>query len=384
VYPTLSDLLHDLFGLQVPLPIQTFGFFVALSFLAAAYTLSLELRRKEKDGLLQPVMRQVWQGQGATPSQYAVSVLLGFIIGYKVVYFMLNYQALVEDPQGSLLSLTGSWWGGIAFAAASAGMRYMESEKEKKKKRELLNVQVHPADLVSNLTMVAAVSGILGAKLFHNLEYPDVFFRDPWGELMSFSGLTMYGGLIAGAIAVIGYGRKHGLPALQLSDAAAPGLMLAYGVGRIGCHLAGDGDWGIVNTASRPGWLGFLPDWTWSYTYPHNVVNEGIPIPGCQGHHCFVLQEGVFPTPLYESITCILLFFLLWSLRRRWNAPGMIFSAYLLLNGVERFFIEKIRVNARYHLAGLSFTQAELISLILVILGLAGLYFFRRKKAVTA
>jgi phosphatidylglycerol---prolipoprotein diacylglyceryl transferase len=230
--------------------------------------------------------------------------------------------------------------------------------------------------------MVAAVSGLLGAKIFHNLEYPQDLIDDPVDALLSFSGLTMYGGLIVGAIATIWYGRKHGIPALVLCDATAAGLMLAYGFGRIGCQVAGDGDWGIVNTAPMPSWMSFLPDWFWSYTYPHNVINEGIPIPGCIGKHCYMLEQPVYPTPLYESIICIAFFFILWSVRKNFTVPGKFFSLYLLLNGFERFAIESIRVNSKYHLGGISFTQAQLISLLLIITGIAGLLLLKNKPAL--
>lgn len=157
--------------------------------------------------------------------------------------------------------------------------------------------------------------------------------------------------------------------------------MLAYGTGRLGCQLAGDGDWGIINTAPKPGWMSFLPDWFWSFRYPHNVINEGVAIPDCTGHHCSELLHPVFPTPLYESIACIALFFVLWSMRKKWNIPGIMFSAYLLFNGIERFLIESIRVNSKYHLAGIAFTQAQLISVLLVITGIGGILYFRKRAA---
>jgi prolipoprotein diacylglyceryltransferase len=189
----------------------------------------------------------------------------------------------------------------------------------------------------------------------------------------------MYGGLIVGAIAVLSYANRHRIPLLQLCDAAAPGLMLAYGTGRLGCQLSGDGDWGIVNTQPKPDWLGFLPDWSWSFTYPNNVVNEGVPMADCAGKFCNELPQGVFPTPLYEAVACILLFFVLWSMRKSIKVPGRMFSAYLLFNGIERFFIELIRVNSKYQLGGLAFTQAQLISVLLMILGIAGWYKFRNR-----
>jgi phosphatidylglycerol:prolipoprotein diacylglycerol transferase len=151
-------------------------------------------------------------------------------------------------------------------------------------------------------------------------------------------------------------------------DVGGPGMMLAYSVGRIGCHLSGDGDWGIVNLHPKP--FSWLPDWSWAYTYPNNVAMSGVPIPGCAGRFCSILPEPVYPTPLYEVIVCFILFLILWRIRKHINYPGMMFGIYLMMNGLERFFIELIRVNTKYHVAGIAFTQAELISSILFICGL--------------
>ena len=96
----------------------------------------------------------------------------------------------------------------------------------------------------------------------------------------------------------------------MMCDVAAPGLMLSYGIGRIGCHLSGDGDWGIENVLSKPNWFIF-PDWMWAYTYPHNVIGEGVHIEGCVGKHCSELIPPVFPTPFYEAVACFILFFVL-------------------------------------------------------------------------
>jgi prolipoprotein diacylglyceryltransferase len=127
-----------------------------------------------------------------------------------------------------------------------------------------------------------------------------------------------------------------------------------------------------VNLSQKPGWLSWAPDWVWAYNYPNNVINEGIPIPGCEGAHCYMLPEAVFPTPLYEAIACIGLFFVLWMLRKRLKHTGQIFFLYLLLNGIERFFIEKIRVNNKFDLLGMQVTQAEVIATLLFITGLTG------------
>ena len=166
----------------------------------------------------------------------------------------------------------------------------------------------------------------------------------------------------------------------MLGDLVAPGLILAYGIGRIGCHVAGDGDWGIVNTLVKPEWLAFLPDWAWAYDYPHNIINHGVRIAGCTGPHCFQLAEKVFPTPIYETTMAVIIFAILWSIRKRIKTPGMLFAIYLMFNGAERFFIEKIRVNNVYHIAGIDITQAEIISPILFLAGLILLIVFKKTK----
>jgi phosphatidylglycerol:prolipoprotein diacylglycerol transferase len=303
-------------------------------------------------------------------------------LGFKLLYIVFNYTAFVNNPQHAILSTEGNWIGGILLAAVSAYLKYREKEKTRLPQPVTEDVVVHPYELVANMTMIAAVSGIIGARIFHILENFDSFIVDPMDMLLSFSGLTFYGGLIAGAIAVIVYARKYKIPTLHLIDACAPGLMLAYGVGRIGCQVAGDGDWGIDNLNPKPNWLSFIPDWAWSYRYPHNVGNEGVPIPGCIGHHCNQLANPVYPTPLYECIMSILLFIFLWSIRKRVKTPGILFCIYLIVNGIERFFIEKIRVNTLYHIFGHGITQAEIISTCLVILGVVGIVVLNKKKAL--
>jgi prolipoprotein diacylglyceryltransferase len=379
MYPTISDLLQDFFGFYLPLPIQTFGFMLAVSFLCAAYTLRLELMRKEGLGLLRSVEVKTIVGKAATPVDLLISFLSGFVVGYKLVYMFANYSEFVNDTQGVLLSMKGSLPGGLVLGVVFAYMRYRESEKQKLPTPKIEIQKLRPHELVGNITMVAALSGILGEKIFHNLENLDELAADPIGSLLSFSGLTMYGGLIVGAATVMWYGRKQGIQPLMLADATAPGLMLAYGTGRLGCQLSGDGDWGIVNMNVKPDWLSWLPDWAWAYNYPNNVISEGIPIPGCTGRHCMMLPDAVFPTPLYEAVACIGLFFLIWAVRKNFNVTGKVFAFYLLLNGIERLAIEQIRVNNEFSFLGMMVTQAEVIAVVLILLGVAGLTLLKKK-----
>jgi phosphatidylglycerol---prolipoprotein diacylglyceryl transferase len=380
MYPTLSYLLDDLFGLNIALPIQTFGLFMGLSFLLAAYVLMLELRRNERLGLIQPTTISYTRGEPMTAGELIFSSVIGFFIGFKLVEAIFNYGALVDNPQEFLLSGRGNLAGGIAGAILSGFLKYREKSKEKLDEPVTVSQQTYPHQLIANITFAAAIGGIVGAKIFHNLENIDDFIADPWGALFSFSGLTYYGGLIVAAVLVIGYGIKIKVKPLLLCDAAAPALLLSYGTGRLGCHLSGDGDWGIVNALQKPTWMNFLPDWTWAYSYPHNVLNEGTRIENCVGKHCFELIPPVFPTPLYEFVACSLLFLVLWKIRKSISVPGILFCVYLILNGIERFFIEQIRVNTKYHIMGHAITQAEIISVCLVLVGIMGIFVLRKRN----
>jgi phosphatidylglycerol:prolipoprotein diacylglycerol transferase len=384
MYATLSDLIKDLFGFYIPLPIQTFGFFMALSFMGAYIATSAELKRKEALGLISSFQRKVMMNKPVSQTDYILNIIVGALIGYKAIEMLLNYDALVQNPQDFILSARGNFIGLLAGGAVAFYLRKKEADAIKNKEQKEVLETIHPYKLMGNILFIAAIAGLLGAKIFHNLENLDEFSKDPIGAILSFSGLTFYGGLIIATGAVLYYTHKNHIPSLHMIDAAAPGLMLAYGIGRVGCQMSGDGDWGINNLAPKPEWMRFLPDWMWSFRYPHNVVSEGVPITGCEGAHCNILEYPVFPTPFYEAVMAIALFFVLWSLRKRIHTPGLLFSIYLILNGTERFFIEKIRVNTTYTIFNHHITQAELISSFMFIAGVAGcIYFYRTAKKKT-
>lgn len=364
--------------------IQSFGFFVALAFLVGAYYWTKELKRKEQEGLLGTTTNRVLVGQPATVVELITSGILGFLLGFKLFYIAFNFTAFTLNTQGFLLSTKGNFVGGLAMAAILAYLKYREKEKTKLAEPKWVEEIVHPYQEAGNMTLIAAFAGLLGAKIFHNLENWDDFVADPMGALLSFSGLTMYGGLICASIACIYYGHKHKITVTHLIDAAAPSLMLSYAVGRIGCQVAGDGDWGIDNIAPKPGWLSWAPDWMWSYDYAHNVNSVGEPIANClSDRYCNHLVPPVFPTPFYETLMCLFLFFVLWNIRRKVKTPGVLFCLYLIFNGIERFAIEHIRVNTLYHIGNFGFTQAQLISTLLFFTGIAGVFYFRKKAEIS-
>jgi prolipoprotein diacylglyceryltransferase len=380
MYPTISHLLNDLLGIQIPLPIQTFGFFMALAFIAAYYATTVELKRKTQNGLLQTITKTVKINTPVTVVDYIISIVIHAFIAFKLFEMFLDYDALVADPQRFILSTKGSWFGALVGGAYGYYLKKKETKQLEGKKEQWVQQTIQPHELMGNVVAIAAIAGLLGAKIFHNLENINELMADPVGALFSFSGLTFYGGLIVAAFSVLYYTSRHNIPNLVMMDAAAPALMLAYAIGRVGCHLSGDGDWGIDNLAPKPEWLAFMPDWFWAYNYPHNVINQGVPIAGCEGNHCYVLPNPVFPTPLYEALICMALFGLLWLLKTQFSIPGTLFFFYLILNGIERFLIEKIRINTTYQIGGNQVTQAEIISMAFIITGLAMLIFLHRKK----
>ncbi|HPG12313.1 MAG TPA: prolipoprotein diacylglyceryl transferase [Chitinophagaceae bacterium] len=373
MYPNLYYAFKDLFGVEWTFLrfVNTFGFFVAIGFIVSAVVLTAELRRKSKLGLFKPTEMQVMVGKPASFSDLALNFLLGFLLGYKIVALFILDNSATEDPQAFIFSTLGSWPAGIALGLLFAGLKWWEKNKTKLDKPEKRTIRIWPQDRVGEITILALVFGLLGAKIFDIFENWSGFLENPSDYIFSAKGLTFYGGLILAGIAIVWYARKHKIGIRYLSDAFAPTMMLAYSIGRIGCHVAGDGDWGIrSNLANKPG---FLPDWMWSYRYPHNVneMDPNVLIPGCEGKFCNQLAFGVYPTPLYEVIVCFILFLLIWALRKRFKIPGTLFAFYLMLNGIERFFIEKIRVNTRMDIFGFQPTQAEVISSLLFLGGLA-------------
>jgi len=369
MYPNLYYLVDDLFGVKLNglKLINSFGFFVAIAFVASGYVLYLELKRKEALGEFTSKEEKIIVGAPASTADLITNFIFGYLFGYKIVGAFTIENAL-NNTQAFILSLDGNIGAGIAVGAFMVYLKWREKDKEKLAKPETRILTVWPHDRVGEVVLQAALWGFLGAKIFHNLENIDDLINDPIGSLISFSGLTFYGGLILATIGVIVYIRKHNIRVIHFADAMAPTMLFAYAAGRIGCHISGDGDWGIPNFAPKP--FSWLPDWMWAYTYPHNVVNQGVAIPGCEGHYCNQLPVTVFPTTFYEIIIMFVLFAIMWSFRKKITQPGILTGIYLIFAGGERYFIEKIRVNNKYMSLPFQPTQAELISTFLILIGI--------------
>jgi phosphatidylglycerol:prolipoprotein diacylglycerol transferase len=204
-----------------------------------------------------------------------------------------------------------------------------------------------PRDWAYEMAFAALVGGIVGSRLDYVLQNWDSAADDLAGSLFGGTGLVWLGGVVGGAIAVILWARWRGFLEPRMFDMAAPALALGYAIGRVGCQLSGDGDYGKAT------------DMFWGMAYPEGTVRT--------------LQE-VHPTPVFETLAMGLVALVLWQLRDRVR-PGALFAIYLVLAGVERLLIEFIRRNEDV-LVGL--TEAQLISLAMVA---GGLYWLGRLRS---
>lgn len=216
----------------------------------------------------------------------------------------------------------------------------------------------YDSEIASSLVVWAAVGGIAGARLWVILDDWSAFVADPMSALFTGAGFTWYGGLFGGLLAVTVAMRRNGIPWFVGADAIAPGLILGHGIGRIGCQLAGDGDWGTVTTVP------------WGMAYPNAIVGWDYP-PGVVVH----------PTPLYEFFAYGLGFLLMWKLRTRPMATGSMFWLFLILSPFARFWIEFVRINPIV-LWGLS--EAQVTSIVLMAIGAINLIRTRTSTPATA
>lgn len=237
--------------------------------------------------------------------------------------------------------------------------------------KELKRKKINP-ELASNITLIALVAGVVGSKILYLLENFSEFLEDPFHMMFSPGGLTFYGGFILATASIYLYAKKRKIKFIQIADAVAPALLLAYGIARIGCHLAGDGDYGFPTD---------LP-WATDYsngTYPPSAAFKNFPDVVAKYGVNGVVPDNTLchPTPIYETIICTAFFFFLWKNREKWKTDGHMFYMYLILAGVERFSIEFLRLNPRL-LFGLS--EAQIIAAIIIIIGAIGINSLKREE----
>jgi phosphatidylglycerol---prolipoprotein diacylglyceryl transferase len=209
-----------------------------------------------------------------------------------------------------------------------------------------------PVDWAYEMTFAALIGGLIGARAWWVLDNLDEVKGDVLGGLFGGSGLTWYGGALGGAIAVLLWAWYRGWLSLALVDLAAVPLAMGYAVGRIGCQVSGDGDYG------KP-W-----DGPWAMAYPNGVVPT---------------DDKVHPTPIYETLTMAAVGIVLWRMRDR-LAPGRLFALYLVLAGLERFLVEFLRRNPE---VAVGLTLAQLISIAMLVAGTVWLVRTRDRTRLT-
>lgn len=193
-----------------------------------------------------------------------------------------------------------------------------------------------------NITALATVAGIVGAKLWHALESPHMLMQHPLSLLLDRAGFAWFGGLVGAILVLMWQGRVAKVGALGMLDLAAPAAAVGYGVGRLGCLLSGDGDYGIPTS---------LP---WGVSFPNGLVPT---------------TQHVHPTPVYELIAALVIAFYLWRRGRSEKPLGQITGEYLVWTGLARFLVEFIRINPRIYF-GMSNAQIASIGSIIVGVGL--------------
>jgi len=232
---------------------------------------------------------------------------------------------------------------------------------------------------------ITGLSGLAGSRLYHLLETPAEFFADPWPQLFSTMGFAFVGAIIGGFLALIFLAKRFRMPMLLMLDAASPAAALGYGIGRIGCLISGDGDYGIAT--NLPWGMAFNPLQPGSpilhfIRVDHGALEasygwkvRGLPLDGIVRVH---------PTPIYEFLVAVVIFWILWRLGGRTiktRAPnGIVFAAYLVLTGVARFLVEIIRINPR---SFYGLTNAQTASVVSIVAG-AILFASVRRASVAA
>jgi phosphatidylglycerol---prolipoprotein diacylglyceryl transferase len=214
-------------------------------------------------------------------------------------------------------------------------------------------------DFSSSLVVWAAIMGIVCSRLYFVIDNLPAYLHDPWSIIFSGSGFVWYGGLIGGMLAAYLVSRYYKVPFATTADMAGPALVIGQALGRIGCLLSGDGDWGVPTT---------LP---WGMQFPNAIVGwNGNTVRKLDGHNHLVsgFYSGVHvhPTPIYEAILYTAIFLFLWSRRKETKVPGQLFLLYMMLAGAARFMVEFLRVNPRVFM-GLS--EAQLIAIVMMVLG---------------
>lgn len=366
MYPNLSYFLHDYFNLPIDSwasVFKTYGISLAITFGICSMILKNELKWREIKGLIKPIA----ESSLTKWTESIFIVLISAMIGYKMVYIVSNINAFKINSRDMILSWQGSIIGGIFFILCSICIVYFSHEQPQNHGKNTTNFY----KLNTHMTVFIIIFALIGTKLFGIFEVD--FQEKTVNQIFNESGTNFLGGLFGGLFGGYIFCQIYKIPFYNLLDPIAPVMMFGYAMGRLGCHISGDGCWGIDNNLPTPNWFIF-PNWLWAYNYPHNVVDKGIDIVNTLGTHNKILEIPVFPTSLYEALFGFTMFFIFWGIRKKVAKPYLLFTYFLFFMGIERFLIEFIRINNKYYYVGFELSQAQYISLGLIIVSILSLW----------
>jgi prolipoprotein diacylglyceryl transferase len=330
-----------------PFTIYSYGLMLATGFMVGSYFLTKELHRRNLNA-------------NVTKSFYIVMRWLYFgLMALVVLTAVIEYGA---DLPSAALTLAGRNPITLAIVAVYVGIGvYITRQINKSSKASDI-------DLATAVVLIALVYGVTGTKILFLFENFGDFLHRPFEMLTSTSGLSFFGGPVLVIIVLVIFLRREHLPFLGVADSAAPSLLVAYGIGRLGCHFAGDGCYGFPTS---------LP---WGTDYSKGVVPPSIALsqfPEIVKQYPGGIPDTIplHPTPVYEFLACAILFVVLWSFRKSIKIEGRVFMLYLIFAGTERFFVEFLRLNPRV-LFGLSGFQ--IFAFFMIIIGIIGWYYLGR------
>ncbi len=333
-----------------PFTIYSYGLMLATGFMVGSYFLTLELRRRNLN-------RNVTRSFFVT-MRWMVITLTALLVFTALLEFGSGIFSQLSQLAGRnpLVLL-------ILAVFVAVGAYIMAQAKRTRHRSEI--------DLATAVVLISLVYGVFGTKILFLFENFGSFLQRPFDMLISTSGLSFFGGPVLVVIVLAIMLKKEKVKFLAVADSAAPSLLIAYGIGRLGCHFAGDGCYGFPTT---------LP---WGTDYSHGVV----PPSQALSHFPEIVKEfpngipdtlPLHPTPAYEFLICALLFLVLWWIRKSIRIDGRVFMLYLVFAGTERFAVEFLRLNPRVML-GLSGFQV--FAFLMIVTGIIGWFLLGKHRA---
>ena len=377
MFPTLDTIINRLLGTHIVYSFPTYNaiFYIAifLAFLWGYFT----IRIQESRGSFPPISGKEKIQEPITWAHYLSRLIPAFVFAYFLIGVLIHYEEFIDNSQEWIRSLKGSWTGGLFIALVLFLNLFFKSRKYVRDQNARVPQKVFFSSEVWKVALATVVFGLIGARLFEFIEHLNAIEGDFFQRLFISGGMNFYGAVVFGMVTIAWYVKKLNVNVWRVMDVAGTTMLAAYALGRMACMFSGDGCWGIENPNPQPEWLSFLPEWTWAFDFPHNSINAGVEIPGCSGDYCHVLGTPVFPTPIYESTMTLIALAITLLIQRSLQKVGQVLFVAVFLLGINRLIIERIRINPTYEILNISLTQADMISIGLLIISISGFLYLQ-------